>query len=663
VPRQAVLLPLRLVAEEAPIGALVAAINPQRPFDDDYRSFLALVAQHVNAGLIEARARQLERERLERLAELDRAKTEFFANVSHEFRTPLTLLLAPLEEIQRRREELPAFLASEIDTAARSSRRLLRLVNNLLDFSQIEARGQHTVLEPTDLAALTSDIASAFRSAIESAGLSLRVSCPSDLPSVPVNREMWEKVISNLLANALKFTFDGEISLTLRARPLHAELVVADTGIGIPRHELPNLFKRFHRVHGARSRTVEGSGIGLSIVHDLVWRMGGQLRVDSVEHQGTSFTIWMPFKSVRQVQAVAPSGAGTPSTRVALELAEEAARWVSDAPTPIPATLDEMLGAPGGEALRRLAPGARVLVADDNADLRDYLRRLLGAYWSVSVVADGAAALAAAREHRPDLILADVMMPGLDGFELLRAVRADEALRHTPVVFLTARAGEDAAIEGLLAGADDYLAKPFSARELIARVGGQIELSRTRRRAGEINAFLVRFSDNVRGLGDARAVAQTACRMVLEQLGVERAYWAEVDRTTREGVVMDACHAPDVSATESRIPSDAWGPFTASHLDGQSVVVDDAQADPRITTRGKKGYAQTEVGAELTMPVVVDGRLRCTLAVNQRLPRRWTPEEIALVEGIAGRCWAEVERARAEEALRASNERMASWWR
>jgi signal transduction histidine kinase len=200
VPRQAPLLPLRLAAEDAPIGALVAALNPQRPLDNDYRSFLALVAQQVNAGLVEARARQLEHERLERLAESDRAKTEFFANVSHEFRTPLTLLLAPLQELQRRREELPPDLARETEAAARSSRRLLRLVNDLLDFSQIEARGQHTVLEPTDLAALTSDIAGAFRSAIESAGLKPRVDCPGELPSVPVNREMWEKVVSNLLA-------------------------------------------------------------------------------------------------------------------------------------------------------------------------------------------------------------------------------------------------------------------------------------------------------------------------------------------------------------------------------------------------------------------------------------------------------------------------------
>lgn len=650
-PRQALLLPLRLAAEEAPIGALVAALNPQRPLDDDYRSFLGLVAQHVNAGLIEARARQLEHERLERLAEVDRAKTEFFANVSHEFRTPLTLLLAPLEEMQRRREELPAFLAGEIDAAARSSRRLLRLVNDLLDFSQIEARGLHTVLEPTDLAALTSDIASAFRSAIESAGLTLRVECPGELPSVPVNREMWEKVVSNLLANALKFTFMGEISVALRALSLHAELVVADTGIGIPRQELPNLFKRFHRVHGARSRTVEGSGIGLSIVHDLVWRMGGQLRVNSVEHRGTSFTIWMPFKSVRQtLEPVAAPAAIRPATRLALELADEAARWVSDAPAPTPAPLDETFGAPGGQALR----GVRLLVADDNADLRDYLRRLLGAYWSVSVVADGVAALAAAREHRPDLILADVMMPGLDGFALLRAVRADEALKHTPVVLLTARAGEETAIEGLLAGADDYLSKPFSARELVARVGGQLELSRSRRRAEELNAFLVRFSEQVRGLTDARAVAQTACRMALEQLGVERAYWAEVDWSTRDYVIAGAVHAPGVAVTDDRFPLDAWEPLTSLHLAGKPVVVDDTQADPRVPAHVKAGYAQLEVGSDVAAPVVAEGRLRCSLAVNQRLPRRWMPEEVALIQGIAVRCWAEVERSRAEAALRES---------
>ena len=509
-PRGVYVLPVRSTEKDLPTGALVAGLNPLRPFDEGYRSFVELVAGQISAGLIEARATELERERRERLAELDRAKTEFFANVSHEFRTPLTLLLSPLDEMLRRRGELPPALAPEIEVAARNSRRLLRLVDSLLDFSQLEQRRQRAMLQATDLGALTSDIASAFRSAIERAGLTLRVQCESSLPLVAVDRDMWEKVVSNLLSNALKFTFQGEIVVRLHALALHVELVVSDTGVGIAKHELPNIFKRFHRVRGAKARTIDGSGIGLALVHDLVTRMGGQMQVWSSEGRGTAFTVWMPLKSVRQSFDDRPAtDEDAPAVRIAAGLAEQADTWIEERATAD--TLDDLLGAPKGEPLR-LAPGARILVADDNADLRVYLRRLLGTYWNVTAVADGAQALEAARDQRPDLILADVMMPNVDGFALLRAVRADPALQHVPVVLLTARAGADMAVEGLLAGADDYLAKPFSARELIARVGGQLELARVRRRA---EAILER-------MGDAHCVLDREFRIVGVNAAAER---------------------------------------------------------------------------------------------------------------------------------------------
>ena len=481
--RSAMLLPLTPAADKRATAVLIAGLSPHRPLDDDYRSFLDLVAQQIASGKNEARARQLERERVDRLAELDRLKTEFFANVSHEFRTPLTLLLTPLEEMLQRRKELPEPFASEIEAAARNSRRLLRLVNDLLDFSEMETRRRHAPLELTNLSELTHDIASAFRSAIERAGLIFEVDC-APMPLVPIDRNMWEKIVSNLLSNALKFTFEGGISVGLKALPMHAELTIADSGGGIPSQELPNVFKRFHRVRGVRARTLEGSGLGLAIVHDLVARMGGQLAARSTEGRGTTFTIWMPFKAARHgLDASQARAVSVPARRVAADLASEAAAWVTPEPAESGDAIEEPLGLPKREHLRALAPGARVLIVDDNADMRDYLRRLLGAYWQVSVESDGAAALASARELKPDLVLADVMMPGMDGFGLLRAIRGDDGLKHTPVTFLTARAGEDAAIEGLLAGADDYLTKPFSARELIARVGGQIELSRTRARA------------------------------------------------------------------------------------------------------------------------------------------------------------------------------------
>jgi PAS domain S-box-containing protein len=509
-PQHAVILPLRATASQRPLGAVVLALSPHRPFDEGYRSFVDFIAQQVSASLAEARARQLERERLERLAQLDRAKTEFFSNVSHEFRTPLTLLLGPLEHFLSERENLPAGFAAEVELAVRNARRLLRLVNNLLDFSEIEARSQRAVVEPTRLGVLTADIASAFRSAIETAGLRMRVEIDADLPLVTVNREMWEKVVSNLLSNAFKFTFDGEIAITLRALRMHAQLEVSDTGVGIPKDELANIFKRFHRVRGAKARTVEGSGIGLAIVQDLVQRMCGQIVVRSIEGRGTTFAVWLPLKPGRFAQ---PDDIRRPNGRPELadDLAAEAARWITDAGDRTPSdVIEDVLG-----PLSALPPSRqrqRILIADDNADIRDYLRRLLRARWDVELAADGVRALQAARATPPAAILADVTMPAMDGFELLREVRIDPRLKHTPVILLTARAGESAAIEGLLAGADDYVAKPFSPRELAARIAAAVE-----RAHGE--AALRESEQKYRALFDSMAEGYAVVEAVRDETG------------------------------------------------------------------------------------------------------------------------------------------------
>jgi len=467
VPERALVLPLRLMAVGRPAGALVLGLSPHQPYDAGYRGFLSFVAQQVNASLGDARARELERERLDRLAALDLARTDFFSNVSHEFRTPLTLLLAPLEALAGEREALPPRIGAELDVAVRNARRLLRLVNSLLDFSQIELRGRQALLAPVDLGALTQDIASAFRSAIESAGLALNVEMAAGLPPVPVNTAMWEQLVSNLLSNALKFTFAGAITVRLRGLRMHAELEVGDTGVGIPAHELPNIFKRFHRVHGSRARTAEGSGIGLAVVQDLAQRMGGQVSVRSVEGQGSMFTVWLPLKA--QPARLAPVGdalAPQPS-QLPVDLADEAARWSSGRPAGV---AEDVLDLPAGAQEASPGPRPRLLVVDDNADLRDYLRRLLGGRWEVQAAADGEQALALCRAQPPDLVLADVMMPGLDGFALLQRLRETPRLAAVPVILLTARASEEAAIEGLRAGANDYIAKPFSPRELVARL-------------------------------------------------------------------------------------------------------------------------------------------------------------------------------------------------
>jgi PAS domain S-box-containing protein len=485
-PDQVIVLPLAPQGETGQSGVLVVGLNPYRLYDEKYEGFLSLVVGQIAAGIANAQAYEEERKRAEALAEIDRAKTAFFSNVSHEFRTPLTLMLAPLEDAlnDASAAALPAVQRERLDVAHRNSLRLLRLVNTLLDFSRIEAGRAQANYQPTDLATLTTDLASGFRSAVDRAGLFLRIECETLDRPVFVDRDMWEKVVLNLLSNAFKFTFEGGITVTLAPQGDTVALTVRDTGVGIPEHELPRLFERFHRIEDQRSRSFEGSGIGLALVQELVRLHDGTINAHSEYGKGTAFTVTIPFGTDRARASRSGGDVAAVSTAARVEaFVEEALHWLPD--------ID--VGAAGGATAAPLLPDAgeapppgrrpRVLLADDNADMRDYVSRLLGDRYDTIVVADGRAALEAVRRHRPDLVLSDVMMPVLDGFGLLSAIRADPALRDVPVILLSARAGEEARAEGLDAGADDYLTKPFSARELLARVGANLSLARVRREA------------------------------------------------------------------------------------------------------------------------------------------------------------------------------------
>ena len=499
-PSSAVVLPIPSRRADQPAGLLVAGVSARLRFDDQYRGFLELVAGQIATAVANARAYEEEKKRAETLAELDRAKTAFFSNASHEFRTPLTLILGPVEDaLADAALPLPRGQRERLETAHRSSLRLLKLVNTLLDFSRIEAGRVQAVYEPTDLAALTAELASNFRSACEKAGLSLGVDCPPLPEPVYVDRDMWEKVVLNLVSNAFKFTLEGAIAIGLRPAGVAAELTVRDTGTGIPAEELPRIFERFHRVEGARGRTHEGTGIGLALVQELVKLHGGSVRVESTVGGGSIFSVTIPLGAAH----LPADRVGTPRTLSSTAVGagafvEEALRWLPDEETSraFPGTVGNAREAfpPGASASR--PPGAqapdevvakrpRILWADDNADMRQYVRRLLGERYDVEAVPDGEAALEAARARPPDLVLSDVMMPRLDGFGLLNALRADPATRAIPVILLSARAGEESRVEGLEAGADDYLVKPFSARELLARVGANLEMARVRREAGE----------------------------------------------------------------------------------------------------------------------------------------------------------------------------------
>ena len=369
----------------------------------------------------------------------------------------------------------------ELDVIYRNGLRLGKLVNTLLDFSRIEAGRMQASFEPLDLGAFTTELASVFQSAIERAGIRYEVDCPSLSAPVYIDREMWEKVVFNLLSNALKFTFGGTVSVSLREQDGQAALRVADTGVGIAAAEIPRLFDRFHRIENTPSRSNEGSGIGLALVRELVGLHGGTITAESTENVGTTFTVRLPFGHEHLPEgSVVAATASHAAPAVANPFLAEAMRWLpSDqiaeeaAPT-----------APVADLARRDAQGrpapARVLLADDNADMREYLQRLLRPGYEVTTVTDGQAALEAARANPPDILISDVMMPRLGGLQLVAALRADLRTADVPVLLLSARAGQEAAIEGLEAGADDYLVKPFSAAELLARVRANVELARVR---------------------------------------------------------------------------------------------------------------------------------------------------------------------------------------
>ncbi|MBO2448013.1 response regulator [Actinomadura barringtoniae] len=486
-PERAVVHPLVDEAADQAAGALILGTDPRLPFDGPYREFLTLVARIAAGRLVEARSWR----RMEELSELERARADFFSNVSHEFGTPLTLMLGPLEQLRRDPGRPAAERMADVELVDRNARRLLRLVATLLDLSQ--AGRPNASFVRVDLGALTEEIVAAFGGAAERAGLALVVEVPPAPAQVTVDVEMWEKIVSHLLSNALKFTWNGSVEVALRILPRHAELTVRDTGVGIPSAELPYVFQRFHRVRETRGRSNEGAGIGLSLVHELVRVHTGRIRVTSEPGSGTTFTVWIPSDAPFRDEPgdAAPKPVGS----VAAMMADEADRWDPERET---ADLDHDLAADAGNAgdPGRRAPGARILVVDDNADMREYLARLLGASWQVVEATDGDRALELAVREPPDLLLADVRLPGMDGFTLLRKIRSDPALTGLPVILLTARAGEETAIEGLLAGADDYVVKPFTARELLARVGAQLVLSRTRR-AVEERLLLVMETENV----------------------------------------------------------------------------------------------------------------------------------------------------------------------
>lgn len=523
----ALVMPVARAGQHAGTTAvLIAGINPRRALDGEYRSFLELVSGQMATALSNARAYEEERRRSQALEELDRAKTTFFSNVSHEFRTPLTLMLGPLEESLSQGERLPPEERERVAVVHRNGLRLLKLVNTLLDFSRIEAGRYQATYVPTDFARFTAELASNFRSVIERAGVEFVVDCEALHERVYLDREMWEKVVLNLLSNAFKFTFEGRITIGAHASAdrKRAEIVVRDTGIGIPSDELPRIFERFRRIEGARGRSFEGSGIGLALVQELVKLHGGEITVESSPGVGTTFTVSVPFGiSHLPSERIGSNSAEKLSTMRAQAYVDEAVAWLrgSSRENELPSAAVDGISPPG------VIPGAEgqvIFVADDNGDMRNYTRRLLrSAGFEVEAFADGQELLEACDRRIPHLVLSDVMMPRLDGFGLLAALRASSKLRDVPVLLLSARAGDEAKVEGLSSGADDYLTKPFSARELIARIEANLKMARLRRASEQVIRDEAALLEQLNQVGNAIAA----------EIDLERAVQIVTDAATK----------------------------------------------------------------------------------------------------------------------------------
>ncbi|MCD2185687.1 SpoIIE family protein phosphatase [Actinomycetospora soli] len=594
------LVPLRPpgAAPDELLGVLVVGLSRFLAFDDLYRDFVELVASQVTSGVLDARAAESERRRAEALAELDEARRRFFADASHELRTPLTLISGPVDGLLADPDLAPARARGDLEVVARNTRRLTRLVGDLLEVARLQAGGSAPIRTPVDLGRFTVDVTGMVASAMQRAGLEYVVDAPSWPERVAVDRTGWERVVLNLVSNALKYTRAGSVTVQLRREGDQAVLTVADTGIGIAPDELPRLFERFHRIEGTWARSAEGSGIGLALVRELVEYDGGSVQVGSELGVGTTFTVRMPVVAAGDRDGSDgsdgadgtddPADPSSDPTGRSRALVDEAELWV---PT----------GAGAGPAASEGSVLGRVLVVDDNADMRDYVSRLLAPRCTVLTAVDGDEALELALADPPDMVVSDVMMPGRDGLGLLTALRSDPRTDRVPVLLLSARAGEEAAVEGLAAQADDYLVKPFAPGELQARVQAHLQLGRARREAE------ARFS----------AVADLAPAMIWVSDAVGRrvflnAGWTRFTGRDRAGELgqgwLSGLHPADREAYDAVVaPARAEGrswetDFRLRHADGTfHRLVEQATPVP-----GPDGHASGWVGAA----VDVETRLR-----------------------------------------------------
>lgn len=406
----------------------------------------------------------------EKLKELDRMKTRFFANISHEFRTPLTLILGPLEQLISKKEH--ATLQDTFLRMQRNGQRLQRLINQLLDLSKLEAGKMRLNIAPVKVVQLVKFIATAFESLAGIRGIDLKLQLPDGEVLADLDRDKVEKVLTNLISNALKFTPQGgEVAISMRVIPSQRpdwsereqiEIVVKDNGPGISLAQQPHVFDRFYQADDASSRQHEGTGIGLALSNELVKLHGGEIHLKSEPGYGTSFNIVLPLREAQPANTALPQPAKDNRKFDIVEVTGQEHRSSS---------LESL--APQSETVATdpaTVNAATILIVEDNPDMRTYIATHLQQQYRILQAPDGRRGLRLAQQQGPDLIISDIMMPEMDGFELCKKLKTGAATSHIPVILLTARASGDSKIEGLETGADNYLTKPFNAHELKLRV-------------------------------------------------------------------------------------------------------------------------------------------------------------------------------------------------
>ncbi|MEM1126261.1 MAG: ATP-binding protein [Bacteroidota bacterium] len=442
-------------------------------------------------------------EQAEQLRELDKAKTRFFNNLSHEFRTPLTLNIGPLENaLEGHYGPLSETMRPQLQIMLRNARRLLHLINQLLDLAKLESNRMELTLERGDLVGLVRGIVESFAPFAEQEGLEVRFETNVPVHNLFLDQASVDKMVFNLMSNAIKFTPPhGRITAAVQLREADQEvdIRVQDTGVGIPEDAVAHVFDRFQQVAGTSSKVQAGTGIGLSLVKELAELHGGRIQVDSTVGAGTTFTITLPLHAEQLEQATLADSVAQDRAAMQADMEQDRQALIA---------MQGVQGAPlqPETAAPSVVPATHhtVLVVDDNADIQEYIVRCLHDLYQVVTAPNGRVALEQARVLMPDLIISDVMMPEMDGYSLCEAIRADESLVHVPFVLLTSRNAIEDKVRGFEAGADDFVAKPFNARELRARVQNLITLHDRQRQIQQLNRDLKRTNEALREAGDTK---------------------------------------------------------------------------------------------------------------------------------------------------------------